>query len=249
MLKRNDLCAIRVGKGCAKTPPLTCYDDTYTMYWYLGQSLSFNIQSTGLWMSNGGQANWAELEPDTWTNIRFLQALISHSCSGDKPADHCEDSKEETLKGSSSAQSSDNTIDMSFSPGGPLPDIMEEDSADSYFNLDGELNEDMVKALQKANHALYLDALSVFASITATFIKTPADNGVLVHCLYLRELLDNDVLYALIWVDTRDMTSDGFTKGAVDRKALHDLMDGRINLEHACKAFRAKHLIKTTPGK
>ena len=97
--------------------------------------------------------------------------------------------------------------------------------------------------------ALYLDALSVFASITATFIKTPADNGVLVHCLYLRELLDNDVLHAVIWVDTRDMTSDGFTKGAVDRKALHDLMDGQINLEHACKAFRAKHLIKTTPGK
>ena len=97
--------------------------------------------------------------------------------------------------------------------------------------------------------ALYLDALSVFASITATFIKTPADNGVLVHCLYLRELLDNDVLFALIWLDTRDMTSDGFTKGAVDRKALHDLMDGQINFQHACKAFRAKHLIKQTPGK
>ena len=97
--------------------------------------------------------------------------------------------------------------------------------------------------------ALYLDALSVFASITATFIKTPADNGVLVHCLYLRELLDNDVLHALIWLDTRDMTSDGFTKGAVDRKALHDLMDGQINFQHACKAFRAKHLIKQTPGK
>ena len=97
--------------------------------------------------------------------------------------------------------------------------------------------------------ALYLDALSVFASITATFIKTPADNGVLVHCLYLRELLDNDVLFALIWLDTRDMTSDGFTKGSVDRKALHDLMDGQVNFQHACKAFRAKHLIKQSPGK
>jgi len=61
--------------------------------------------------------------------------------------------------------------------------------------------------------------------------------------------LDNDVLFALIWLDTRDMTSDGFTKGAVDRKALHDLMDGQINFQHACKAFRAKHLIKQTPGK
>ena len=71
----------------------------------------------------------------------------------------------------------------------------------------------------------------------------------MVRSVSSRELLDKDVLYALIWLDTRDMTSDGFIQGAVDRKALHDLMDGQINFEHACKAFRAKHLIKQSPGK
>ncbi len=91
--------------------------------------------------------------------------------------------------------------------------------------------------------ALYFDALSVFASVTATFIKTPADNGVLVHCLYLRELLDNGVLKALIWQDTRDMIADGLTKGAVDRKALHNAMNGIINVVHACKPWMPKHLV------
>ena len=89
--------------------------------------------------------------------------------------------------------------------------------------------------------ALYLDALSVYASVTATFIKTPADNGVLVHCLYLRELLDNGVLEALIWQDTRDMLADGLTKGSVDRKALHDVMNGLVTVNHECKPWVPKH--------
>ena len=91
--------------------------------------------------------------------------------------------------------------------------------------------------------ALYLDALSVFASVTATFIKTPADNGVLVHCLYLRELLDDGVLSALIWQDTRDMIADGLTKGAVDRQGLHDVMDGVVKVLHECKPWQPKHLV------
>ena len=96
--------------------------------------------------------------------------------------------------------------------------------------------------------ALYLDALSVVAAVTATFVKIPADNGVLVHCLYLRELLDHYVLDALIWLDTRDMTSDGLTKGAVERTALHDLMSGRIVINHACKPWQPKHRKQHTEG-
>ena len=94
--------------------------------------------------------------------------------------------------------------------------------------------------------ALYLDALSVYASVTATFVKTPADNGVLIHCLYLRELLDNNVIWALIWQDTRDMLADGLTKGSVDRKAIHDCMDGLIEIKHECKPWRPKHLERST---
>jgi len=96
--------------------------------------------------------------------------------------------------------------------------------------------------------ALYLDALSVTAAITATFVKVPADNGVLVHCLYLRELLDHNVLHALIWQDTRDMIADGLTKGAVERDALHAAMEGVAKVAHqdSCKFWRPKHLIKRT---
>jgi hypothetical protein len=92
--------------------------------------------------------------------------------------------------------------------------------------------------------ALYLDALSVYAAVTATFVKTPADNGVLVHCLYIRELLDTNVMHALIWQDTRDMLADGLTKGAVDRQALHDAMNGDFKLQHTetMKFWRPKHL-------
>ena len=67
---------------------------------------------------------------------------------------------------------------------------------------------DALARREKGNYAvpgaLYIDALSVYAAITATFIKMPADNGCLVHCLYVRELLENGVLQYLIWQDTRD---------------------------------------------
>ena len=94
--------------------------------------------------------------------------------------------------------------------------------------------------------ALYLDALSVYAAITATFIKTPADNGVLIHCLYLRELLNKNILHALIWQDTRDMLADGLTKGQVDRAALHAAMTGWFPLEKndTIKFWRPKHLLR-----
>ncbi len=64
--------------------------------------------------------------------------------------------------------------------------------------------------------------------------------------LYLRELLDAGVLKALTWQDTRDMISDGLTKGAVDRKALHDAMDGIVRVLHECKPWQPKHLAPKT---
>ena len=80
----------------------------------------------------------------------------------------------------------------------------------------------------------HLDALSVFAAVTATFIKQPADSSVFLHLLYIRELLDNQVLKALIWNDTRDMLADGLNKGAVSRKALlKALLQGEWKVEHS----------------
>ena len=86
--------------------------------------------------------------------------------------------------------------------------------------------------------ALYLDAMSVTAAISATFVKIPADNSAYMQCLYIRELLDTKVLGALVWQDTRDMIADGLTKGAVEREALHRLMDGTCHAEHDMKAWR-----------
>ena len=80
--------------------------------------------------------------------------------------------------------------------------------------------------------ALYLDAMSVFAAITATFIKRPAEKSLLCHVQYLRELLDKLVLKYLFWIDTRDMGADGLTKGACARQLLHMYMEGYMPLQH-----------------
>ena len=87
---------------------------------------------------------------------------------------------------------------------------------------------------------LYLDALGVYASVTQSFQKTPADQSVLIHCLYIRQLLTDGVLSALGWVDTRDMHADGLTKGSVDRKSLHDVMNGNVTQSHEIKLFIPK---------
>ena len=84
---------------------------------------------------------------------------------------------------------------------------------------------------------LCIDALSVFAAVTAVMVKPPAEKGLLAHCQYLRELLDNRVLHMLAWLDTRDMGADGLTKGAVERSSLHSIMDGVLKLLHTSKVW------------
>ena len=81
--------------------------------------------------------------------------------------------------------------------------------------------------------------MSVFAAVTATFVKIPAEKSLLSHVQYLRELLDTKVLEALIWIDTRDMIADGMTKGAVDREAIHQCMRGVWQLQHAARVWIA----------
>ena len=89
---------------------------------------------------------------------------------------------------------------------------------------------------------LYIDAMSVFAAVTATFIKTPAEKSLLCHVQFLREMLDDGVIAAIVWLDTRDMTGDGMTKGAVSRDALLHLMDGYVKQVHAAKIWAPKVL-------
>ena len=81
--------------------------------------------------------------------------------------------------------------------------------------------------------SLEIDAMSVYAAITATYIKHPSEKGLLCHVQFVRECLDSGVLKALSWIDTRDMHADGLTKGAVDRIALHQVMDGYLKYMHS----------------
>ena len=89
---------------------------------------------------------------------------------------------------------------------------------------------------------LLIDAQSVYASITALALKAPAEKGLLAHVQYIRELLDTGVLRSLSWIDTRDMMSDGLTKGAVDRDALHNIMNGILKYAHEHKIWTPKVL-------
>ena len=108
------------------------------MYWYLSQNHTQNIWSDSA--SEPGQVDWVELDSDNWTKIRFVQALYSNSAIDESP------SKVEQTSSSPEIQEDIPT------PGDPLPPISEEDSTDSYFKMDGELDEDMMKALKEANH-------------------------------------------------------------------------------------------------
>ena len=87
---------------------------------------------------------------------------------------------------------------------------------------------------------LYVDAKSVYAAISATFVKTPAEKSLLTHVQFLREALERGMISVLLWVDTRDMISDGLTKGTVGRELLQLCMDGIMNLHHEHDLWKPK---------
>ena len=79
---------------------------------------------------------------------------------------------------------------------------------------------------------LEVDALSLVAALSAARVKAPSEKSLLSHLLWLRELLDKKILRGLNWIDTRDMTADGHTKGCVSRDALHSLAAGTLCQQH-----------------
>ena len=88
--------------------------------------------------------------------------------------------------------------------------------------------------------ALGIDAMSVFSAATATQLKIPAEKALWSHVQYVRELLDTGVLDYALWLDTRDMWSDGLTKGTVERTLIHEIMQGVLWRRHACKVWAPK---------
>ena len=85
-----------------------------------------------------------------------------------------------------------------------------------------------------------VDAMSVYAAVTAGQLKIPTEKSLWSHIQYLRELLDTGVLRYLLWIDTRDMWSDGLTKGSVERSLIHELMQGLLQGRHPYKAWAPK---------
>ena len=84
---------------------------------------------------------------------------------------------------------------------------------------------------------LAVDAMSLFTAVAAHTVKIPQEKNLAIHLFWLRELLDNQVLSALEWCDTRDMTADGHTKGCIDRKGLIDVMQGIQEFKHPVKKY------------
>ena len=76
--------------------------------------------------------------------------------------------------------------------------------------------------------------------------EIPADNGMLSHVQYLKELLESRVISALGWIDSRDMVADGATKGSVDRELLHTCMGGTSVHNHEVKVWRGKVQMNST---
>jgi hypothetical protein len=92
-----------------------------------------------------------------------------------------------------------------------------------------------------------VDAMSVFAAVTAGQLKIPTEKSLWSHIQYLRELLNTGVLRYLLWIDTRDMWSDGLTKGSVERSLIHELMQGLLQGRHPYKAWAPKMIRPSGP--
>ena len=75
---------------------------------------------------------------------------------------------------------------------------------------------------------LAIDARSVFDSIIADPIKTPADKIFLLHAKKLREMIDRGQVKRFWWIDTRDMAADALNKGKIDRAALQKFFEESV---------------------
>ena len=78
----------------------------------------------------------------------------------------------------------------------------------------------------------YVDAMPLIKALAAASIMIPQENSFLLNLLWLADHLRSGLIRSLSWTDTRDMLADGMTKGAIDRKDLHEVMAGNIRILH-----------------
>ena len=91
---------------------------------------------------------------------------------------------------------------------------------------------------------LTIDAMSLFAAVSASSVRVPTEKNLALHLFWLRELLDKQLLSKLRWTDTRDMTADAHTKGCIPRDALLALMKGVFNVLFPVKDFVPKAVLR-----
>ena len=87
---------------------------------------------------------------------------------------------------------------------------------------------------------LVIDAQGVYQSLKAQTGKIPTEKSLAIQVFWLRELIERGRVRFVCWVDTRDMHSDGLTKGSVDRAALQQVMSGKFVMTQPCLCF-TKH--------
>jgi hypothetical protein len=99
-------------------------------------------------------------------------------------------------------------------------------------NLDDLRRMDDAGQLNIPIHAC-TDCKSVFTALQSQDTHIPTESSLILIVLQLKQLLVSGVLQSLFWIDTRDMVSDGLTKGLVSRKALMTLASTGIwKLQH-----------------
>lgn len=90
--------------------------------------------------------------------------------------------------------------------------------------------------------------MSLAAALSTEDTKTAAEKSMLTHLLWFEELLATGVLSDFRRCDTRDMSSDGRTKGCVHRGALRSLAEGQLAVRHETRPVQFAAIRQPTAG-
>ena len=85
---------------------------------------------------------------------------------------------------------------------------------------------------------LTTDAERVYKSLASRDLKIPTERILLGHIAWIRQMIELGIINVVQWCDTRDMTSDGHTKGSIDRELLLGIMCGQQAHMHPVKSYK-----------
>ena len=85
---------------------------------------------------------------------------------------------------------------------------------------------------------LATDIMSMVSALTASAMRVPREKGLTIHMFWMKEQLLRALITTLQWLDTRDISCDGHTKGTVDRTMLKDLQRGHWKPHHPTNEYQ-----------